>query len=118
MNYKPIKTEFRSRGFDYKQIKREGDIAVYSQTRITTGKQNFEVILVARHKGFRVAGQEFPPAETYPTANQWGARGWTQTNLEAAEAKFERVKADRTPVEEEVAELDKEEAGDVEIKEV
>ena len=97
MTHKPIKTEFRWTGDGYgnasarlfKQVKRVGDIAMYSRTAEKTGHQDgYEVIRISRHNGYTLGGQYVEPAETYPGASQFGKSAWSCCNLEQAERLF------------------------------
>lgn len=72
---KPIPTEFSYNGFNYKQIRREGDVAVYQQ--ILGKNPSYEVIIVQKHNGYTINGVTYPPAEFYPSTNDWGTKGWT-----------------------------------------
>lgn len=86
---KTIEPQFRHNQFDYRQLTRIGDVAIYEQTK---GKiRAFEVVRIGRHNGFSVAGKTFPPSETYPSSEQWGQKGWTYTDLESARAKLQSL---------------------------
>jgi len=104
MNYAPIKTEFRRKNFHHLQLQRTGDVAIYSRqliksgtTAVENGPIHFEVIIISRHDGYKIADQYLPPAETYPSGTQWGTLGWTYTELKAAQEKFAALLA-RNPV--------------------
>jgi hypothetical protein len=97
MNYKPIKTDFVWTGDGFgsasarhiKQVKREGDIAMYQRTVASTGvADGYEVIKINRHNGYTLGGQYIAPAETYPGASQFGKSGWSCVDLKQAEALF------------------------------
>ena len=92
--YIPIKTEFASKGFEYKQILRDGDLAIYEQKSKNPKRTNidYEVIRIRRHNGYKIADQSFPPSEMYPSNSQWGTFGWTCKTLEAAHRKIEWIK--------------------------
>ena len=83
---RPLATQFRHDGFDYRQITREGDAAIFAQSR--NGRvRAFEVIRIRRHDGFEIAGRLVEPAEYYPRSGEWGAYGWTLPDLNSATAK-------------------------------
>jgi hypothetical protein len=86
--YKVIPVEFKKKGFTYKQIKREGGKAIFSQTREGTDLNNYEVVKIGRHNGYTMGGAYIEPSETYPGSSLWGISGWTCQSLEAAEAKY------------------------------
>jgi len=82
--------EFRRDGFDYRQIAREGDAAIYKQT--WNGCRNpsvsYEIIRIRRREGFEIAGRFIEPAEVYPNSEAWGVDGFTITDKDAAFAKL------------------------------
>jgi len=90
MEYKPLKEKFTKKGFDYKLIKREGDKAIYSQTKGPKIKC-YEVIKIRRHDGYTIADVYMEPSETYPSDSEWGVFGWTFNDLELAEKKFKSI---------------------------
>ena len=89
--YKVIPTEFKKKGFTYKQIKREGHKAIFLQTRTGTSLKNYEVVKIGRHNGYIMGGVTIAPAETYPGSSLWGITGWTCTSIEAAEARYQQL---------------------------
>jgi hypothetical protein len=84
-------------GFDFHQVIREGQVAVYRQTKAGTSIEDFEVILIQRRPGGIFQGKPFEARETYPVSEEWGLQGWTYQAKERAMAKFnalcERAKA-------------------------
>ena len=91
--YKPLPTQFRRNGFDYRQIAREGHAAIYEQT--WSGCRNpiisYEVIRIRRREGFQIGGRFVEPAEIYPNSETWGTDGFTVTDKEAAFAKVREL---------------------------
>jgi len=75
---KPIDLSFTYGGFDYRQIRREKDVAIYSQCfkggRIPVA---YEVVVIQRHNGYSLGGKTYPPAEYYPSSAKWGTYGFT-----------------------------------------
>ena len=92
-SYKPLATRFRHDGFNYRQIAREGDAAIYEQT--WSGCSNpsvcYEVIRIRRREGFQIDGRFVEPAEVYPNSDAWGVDGFTLTDKDAAFAKLREV---------------------------
>ena len=92
-SHKPLPTRFRRDGFNYRQIAREGDAAIYSQT--WSGCPDpavcFEVIRVKQREGFEIAGRFVPPGETYPASKLWGTDGFTFSDKDAAFAKLREL---------------------------
>ena len=77
--YKPLPKEFRGDGFNYRQIAREGDLALYKQRWSGCAEPSvcYEVIRIRRRKGFRIRGRFVEPAEVYPPLELWGTTGFT-----------------------------------------
>ena len=89
--YKPLPTRFRRDGFDYRQIARGGEGAVYEQTwsGCTEPSVCYEVIRIRRREGFQIGGRFVEPAEVYPNSDAWGIDGFTLTDKGAA---FEKLR--------------------------
>jgi hypothetical protein len=92
-SYKPLPTRFRRDGFNYRQIAREGDAAIYEQT--WSGCSNpsicYEVIRIRRREGFQIGARLVEPAEVYPNSEAWGVDGFTLTRKDAAFAKLREI---------------------------
>jgi len=88
--YKPLQTRFRRDGFNYCQIAREGDAAIYEKRwiRCTEPSVCYEVIWIKRRVGFQISGRFVEPAEIYPASEVWGIDGFTFTNRDKAWVKF------------------------------
>jgi hypothetical protein len=88
--YRPLPTRFRHNGFDYRQIARKGDAAIYEQrwTGCPDTAVGFEVIRVRRREGFRIGGRFVQPADVYPKSELWGVDGFTVTDRNSAWDKF------------------------------
>lgn len=90
--YKPLPTRFQHGGFDYREIYRKGDFAIYKQTwKGNKDSAGFEVIRIRRRDGFRIGGRFVEPAEVYPNSEAWGVDGWTALNKEAAFRKLREI---------------------------
>src|SRR4029077_11990320 len=94
-SYKPLPTRFRRDGFEYRQIAREGNAAIYEQTWSGCGEPSvcYEVIRIRRRDGFQIDGRLVEPAEVYPSSRAWGVDGFTLTDKDAAFAKLREVAA-------------------------
>jgi hypothetical protein len=90
---KPLPTRFRRDGFNYRQIAREPNAAIYEQTWTGCSDPSvcYEVIRIRRHEGFQINGRFVEPAEIYPKAEAWGVDGFTLTDKDAAFAKLREV---------------------------
>src|SRR5437764_1861206 len=66
--YKPLPTQFSRDGFDYRQIARERDAAIYEQTWSAYPSPSvcYEVICIRRREGFHIDGRFVEAAEVYP----------------------------------------------------
>jgi hypothetical protein len=91
--YKLLTKEFRRGGFQYRQIAREGDAAIYEQrwTGCAEPSPAYEVIRIRRREGFRIGTRFVEPAEVYPASEAWGVDGFTFTNRNKAWAKFSEI---------------------------
>ena len=91
IEYKVIPTEFKKKGFNYKQVRREGMKAIYLQTRDDSQVSNYEVVKLGRHNGYNMGGSHIEPAETYPGSSLWGIMGWTCTDLDSANKRYSQL---------------------------
>jgi hypothetical protein len=88
-----VPTRFRRDGFDYQQIAREGDAAIYEQRWAGCCNPSvcYEVIRIRRREGFRIDDRFVEPAEVYPNSDVWGVDGFTLTDRDAAVAKLREI---------------------------
>jgi hypothetical protein len=90
--YKPLPTRFRRDGFDYRQIYREGDFAIYQQTwNRNEDSAALELIRLRRREGFQIGGRFVESAEVYPRSEAWGMDGFTFTDKDAAFRKLRGI---------------------------
>jgi hypothetical protein len=90
--YKPLPKEFRRDGFVYRQIAREGNAAIYEQTRKgNEDSATLEVIRIRQRERFEIGGRVVAPAEIYPRSEAWGVDGFTLTKKDAAFRKFREL---------------------------
>lgn len=87
-----LSKNFRQKGFNFSQIKREDNKAIYKRSKPGSKHISYEVILISSHNGYELGGQYIEPAETYPSSSQWGVKGFTCTSLERAEVRFKKLK--------------------------
>jgi len=92
-SYWRLRTRFRRDRFEYRQIAREGDAAIYEQT--WSGCSNpstcYEVIRIRWRAGFQIDGRFVEPAEVYPNSEAWGTDGFTFTDKDGAFAKLREL---------------------------
>ena len=92
-SYKPLPTRFRREGINYRQIAREGDVAIYEQRWPGSENVCYEVVRICRRNGFEIGGRFIEPAEVYPKSETWGVDGFTLIDKDAAFAKLREVSA-------------------------
>ena len=92
--YKPLPTRFRRDGFDYRQIAREGNAAIYEQcwTGCAESSVCYEVVHIRRRDGFQIGGRFVEAAEVYPNSEAWGVDGFTVTDKDSAFAKLRQMR--------------------------
>lgn len=85
----PIETEFYSRGFCHKLVRRAGFVCVYARFRRPTPENvHYEVVIIREGKAHTIAGKDFPAKEYHPSSEEWGRYGWTYRDEDQAHAKF------------------------------
>jgi hypothetical protein len=84
---RPIRTRFRRGGFDYRQIAREGDWAIYEQRWRGSENVAYEVVRIRLGSGL-LLGQE-----VYPSFEKWGVDAKTLTDRDAAFHKLREIAA-------------------------
>jgi hypothetical protein len=86
---RPLPTRFRKQGFDYRQIVRDDQAAIYELTwQGNTESVAYEVVRIHGHDGFTIGGKTIEPAEIYPRSELWGIDGFTFSGRAAADEKF------------------------------
>ena len=88
--YKPSPKEFRRDGFNYRQIAREGDVALYEQRWTDCAEPSvcYEMIRIRRRDGFQISEKFIEPYEVYPNSDAWGVDGFTVTDRNKAWDQF------------------------------
>ena len=91
--YRPLPKEFRHDGFQFRQIARHGDLAIFEQTWVGCADASvaYELVRVRRRDGFWIGDRFVEPAEVYPNSDAWGVDGFTLTNKDAAVAKLRQL---------------------------
>jgi hypothetical protein len=92
-----LETEFQESGFAFRQIDRDGDVAIYEKQWL--GKVDaaigYEVIVIQRKPAQTLFGRKYPAREVYPASARWGEQGWTLTTRERALEKAHEVSVAR-----------------------
>jgi hypothetical protein len=81
--------EFTKNSYTFKQIFRDGNLAIYQQTG-ENGDVHFETVRIRKHKQDfhnKRAGDEY-----YPSDKAWGVDGFTFLSLESAKQKLKELK--------------------------
>jgi hypothetical protein len=89
---KILEKELTHKGFNYKQLYRDGKFAIYEQTKDNCDLKKYEAIVIESHNGYEIAGNYCPPSEMYPNASQWGDKGFTLDNYDDAMEKINYLK--------------------------
>lgn len=90
---RPIPTAFTRDGYDFRQLWRQGHVAIYSQQRPwATEPAAWEVVAIRPRKA-HPKDVDQNPKEGYPGDAEWGMRGWTLLSLESAQKKALEVLA-------------------------
>ena len=90
---KPLAESFKSGGFNFRQLCREGNVALFEKTK---GERNrcYEVVRIQQREARLAFGKTLPACEVMPSSERWGKDGWTYRDLPSAQKKFrERVEA-------------------------
>jgi hypothetical protein len=88
---KILEKNFERKIFNYEQLYRKGNLAIYAQKNKETGSATYEVIIIKSHNGYEIGGVKIEPSEVYPGDSQWGILGWTCQTMEAAKNKINKL---------------------------
>ena len=97
IKHRILAKEFIQSKFNFKQIWREGDLAIYEKWKDGWVKKGYEAIKIRRHNGYTIGGIFCEPAEMYPSDNQWGVLGFTATTYDEALKCIDRLKGVNIP---------------------
>ena len=81
-----LKTEFRKNRFNYTQIKRENNVAIYQQENY-----GYEVGIIHQEPEKEMFGTLIPAHERWPGTGEWGTHAFTTRTLEKAYFYFEEL---------------------------
>lgn len=94
----PISTTYRKNNYEFKQVNRTGDVAIYEQREPSNNRLlGYEVFIIQHQKeSILPNGLKVQAKEVTPSASSWGNLGYTVANLEQAYVKrdvlLEKVK--------------------------
>ena len=78
---KTLKTEIKFQGRTLRQLKREGNVAIYDVRNAGNTLYGFEVIIVKVAPAETIMGREYPEREVYPSSRKesddWGSLAWS-----------------------------------------
>lgn len=84
---KLLETNIRRKGYDYTQIERRGDVAIYRQD-LNGDCIAYEVFEIRKHNERIIAGVLIPASEGMASDEQWGQNAFTVHTLEQAHGKM------------------------------
>jgi len=88
----PLPSSFRLGGFDFRLVKRVGDIALCEKRKPTHSRSFFEVVTVQQRPETTFPGGRVVPAhEAMPSSERWGLAGWSCSGRDEAEARFQSL---------------------------
>lgn len=87
---KTLPLYIKRRGFEYNQVMRNGDIAIYSQHR-NNEVVAYETIIVKAAPEHERHGTKFEAAELYPGENAFGSTGWSYGNFGDVSISYNRA---------------------------
>ena len=87
-----LPTQFRSDGFDFEQLAREGDIALFRKTKPEILTETFEVVVIQHYEERTIAENLIEASEAMPPTSQWGKLGWSLQTRERAWEKFRELR--------------------------
>ena len=88
---KRLSATFRSGGFSFKILRRDGDVALLRKTKPGFSFETFEVVVLQHHKERIIAGKSIERGEAMPSCEQWGSKGWTFSDKTSATADAQQI---------------------------
>jgi hypothetical protein len=97
MNETKLPLKWESDGFELEQVFREGDWAIYSQSK--WGKViTWEVVRITHLPAATMPnGKVVGPREKYPSPSDWGKKAWSVISLARAHEKLRQCNNTSTP---------------------
>jgi hypothetical protein len=90
--YKPLETDFKSRGFQYHQEYRaDDDWAIYSQKK-DNQILSYEVFQIQKNEAYEIHGNQVEAKEGWPSDGVFGRTAWSVHSLERAHEKIKEIK--------------------------
>jgi hypothetical protein len=90
----PLPTTFVPDGFEFCQLRRAGQIALFVMARPGSTNQSYEVVIIQQRKEKCFDGRITPAHEALPSPSEWGRLGWTflGRDFDFAVRKFEALR--------------------------
>ncbi len=80
---------FTKDGFIYNQVCRDGQIAIFKQSRPgIQANTHYEVGRIRQNAARIQFGTEIPARESWPSGEEWGIRAWTYGDLRRAKERM------------------------------
>src|SRR5881397_3024609 len=85
----PLAPSFRQRGFHWRVLQREGDVALVEQNKTGWLYPAYNVVIVQKRKTHKWPdGSPAPAREGMPNWEQWGEQAWAYSDKAAAKVRF------------------------------
>ena len=84
-----LPTEFTFDQFQFRQLARAGDVALFEKSKPHHSRPCYEVVVVQHHPAQTIHGRQYPEREAMPPSESWGTLGWSPADLLAAQRKFQ-----------------------------
>ena len=89
---KTLPTTFGSDDFDFQQLRREGDVAIFVKQKPPFKFKSYEVVIIQKRDAYIWPnGLTTPAHEAMPSSRDWGKYGWTYQTLQDAELRFKTL---------------------------
>jgi hypothetical protein len=89
MNILP--TTFVFDQFEFHQLAREGDVALFEKSKPGQKFRTYEVVIIQRHRSTKLPSRIYCEREAMPRSEDWGILGWSLCDLPSALAKFRQI---------------------------
>ena len=88
----PLAPKFRSRGFNWRIVQREGDVAIVEQDKEGWSNPTLNVVIIQKNRERKWPdGRVSPASESLPNWNQWGEQAWTCSGIADARQWFNHL---------------------------
>lgn len=88
---KPLPAQFKSGGFDFEQIDRDGLIALFRKTKEGMENVCYEVVRIQECKQWVIAGNTVPAHEAMPGNEKFGVDGFAYRDKDQAKKRFSKM---------------------------